>query len=182
MDEWPLWSKPMPRFHIPLIKMPSLRLYLLHTFPHIGSSKYIQAFITPDQYRQIQIWLWSECRSKLPLLWLEVLKKFAGITQIRSARHHRHPHAEGWPRQVTPYKNAEPSLRLLRSPAHPSSKSMEALVSKIKPATATPSWNLDLIPNSPNKIFLVTGGTQGSFSMKVAYLTIELGSVFRSLY
>jgi hypothetical protein len=38
---------------------------------------------------------------------------------------------------------------------------MEALIQKIKPATATKSWNLDLIPKTPNKVFLITGGTQG---------------------
>jgi NAD(P)-dependent dehydrogenase (short-subunit alcohol dehydrogenase family) len=40
---------------------------------------------------------------------------------------------------------------------------MEALIQKIKPATATKSWNLDLIPKTPNKVFLITGGTQGYF-------------------
>src|SRR2546423_14357764 len=55
MDEKSLLSKPTPRLHIPLIEMQSFQIYLLHAFPHIGASKYIQAFITPDQYRQIQI-------------------------------------------------------------------------------------------------------------------------------
>jgi hypothetical protein len=38
---------------------------------------------------------------------------------------------------------------------------METIISKLKPSTATKSWSLDLIPKTPNKVFLITGGTQG---------------------
>jgi hypothetical protein len=49
---------------------------------------------------------------------------------------------------------------------------VESVVSKIKPGTATNSWNLDLIPKATNKVFLITGGTQG-----YAFVDVDIESV-----
>jgi len=37
---------------------------------------------------------------------------------------------------------------------------MESIICAIKPSTASKTWNLNMIPKAPNKVYLISGDTQ----------------------
>src|SRR5579862_870838 len=77
---------------------------------------------------------------------------FRELNYADRARHSRHPYH---------VRYREPVSSLVLVQRFNSRQVMESIVSAIKPSTATKSWNLNMIPRAPNKVYLITGGTQG---------------------